>query len=171
VPFEDLVGEGCVGLLKAVRRFEPSTGTRFTTYASFWIRKQMLQALGDQTRVIHVPRYARQNGERAPREVRIDAEPAGTGGARLADRLADHALVSATDRLIGDQTLIKLRRQVRALPARERMVVARRFGLDGEAPVTLGDVGRHLGISRERVRQIERAALARLLKGIRRSSL
>jgi RNA polymerase sigma factor (sigma-70 family) len=167
VPVEDLVSEGCIGLLKAMRRFDTSNGTRFTTYASFWVRKEMLRALVELPRVIHIPRYQRQKGEPAPREIRIDAELPGANGLRFADRLADPALRPASETLIVRQERESLRRHVLALPPRERTVIVHRYGLCGGPALTLEDVGRQLGVSRERVRQIEVSALKRLQRALR----
>ena len=168
VPAEDLISEGCVGLLKAMQRFDTAAGTRFTTYASFWVRREMLLALMTQPRVVHIPRYARQRGEPTPLEIRIDAPVAGTDGPNLADRLADHAAQPATDGIIARQELESLRRHVLELAPRERTVLVERFGLQGEGARTLEEIGLQMGISRERVRQIEVSALARLRREFRR---
>jgi RNA polymerase primary sigma factor len=169
VPFEDLLSEGCVGLLKAIRRFDPATGTRFMTYASFWVRKAIFQALVDQSRTVRVPRYAREQGRMAPRELRIDAEVPGFGEVTFAERLADRSRPGPAESLISRQERRRLRGHILALPHREQAVIASRFGLLGEPALTLNEVGRRLGISRERVRQIEVAALKRLRSGFLRS--
>ena len=169
VPFEDLLSEGCVGLLKAIRRFDPASGTRFMTYASFWVRKAILQALVDQPRTVRVPRYAREQGRFAPREVRIDAEVAGLGEVTFAERLVDRGRPSPAESLISRQERRRLRGHVLALSHREQAVIASRFGLLGEPAQTLNEVGLRLGISRERVRQIEAGALKRLRSGLLRA--
>jgi len=171
VPFEDLLSEGCVGLLKAIRRFDPATGTRFMTYAGFWVRKAILQALVDQPRTVRVPRYARERGRATFREIRIDAEAPGSGGDTLAERIADRSRPGAADSLISRQERRRLRRHVLELSQREQAVITSRFGLLGEPAQTLNEVGRRLGISRERVRQIEVGALSRLRSGLLRSSV
>jgi len=66
LPFEDVIAEGCVGLLKAIRHYRAERGTRFMTYASFWVRKEILAAISDQPHTIHVPRYAREHGCNTP---------------------------------------------------------------------------------------------------------
>lgn len=167
VPLEDLVGEGCVGLMKAMKRFDPSGGTRFMTYAVFWIRKAILDALYNQPRVVRVPRYQREKGRAIPREVRLDDPVRGTD-LRLADVLADGARPSARSRLIEGEDLIRLRRAVLALSTREQAVLAYRFGFFGERAETLHEVGTRLELSKERVRQIEAGAIARLRAAFRR---
>jgi RNA polymerase sigma factor (sigma-70 family) len=168
VPFEDLVNEGCVGLLKAIRRYNADHGTRFMTYAAFWMRKSMLDALLEQPRMVRVPRYQLAKRVAIPREVRldapIDAGEALTWGERLADPRAPHTGAA----LIEDQTITRLQVALAALPPREREVIASRFGLDGRPALTLLAVGAQLQLSRERVRQIETAALARLRRALER---
>src|SRR5262249_22033484 len=160
------VGEGCVGLLKAIQRFDPGKGAKFTTYASFWVRREMLNAVVEQPRTVHVPRYARQVGKPIPREIRIDADIAGTDGGRIADRLVDPAAVSPVRRIAVRQEREILRRQVLALPPRERAIVVARFGLDGDTPKSLCELGLQMTLSRERIRQIEVTALGRLRKAL-----
>jgi RNA polymerase primary sigma factor len=168
VPFEDLIHEGCLGLLKAIDRFDPLRGARFMTYASFWVRKAVLDALSEQPRMVRVPRYQRDKRRPVPREVRLD-EPLDADHTRtIGDGLADAAQPLAGDAMIEREALARMRRELRALSAREQTVLASRFGLTGEPAMTLLEVGTLLAISRERVRQIENAALARLSTVLRR---
>ena len=168
VPFEDLINEGCVGLLKAIRRFDPVNGARFMTYASFWIRKAILDALSDQTRTVRVPRYQREQKHPIPKELRLDEPVASENGRTFGEGLADPRTPHAGASMIERETLARLRDEVRRLSARERAVLASRFGLLGEPAMTLLEVGERLSLSRERVRQIECAALARLRTCMRR---
>lgn len=169
VPLDDLVNEGCVGILRAIGRFDASNGARFMTYASFWIRKAMLDALAEQPRVVRIPRYQRSKGATIPREVRLDEPLAAADGRTYADELADPSTVEASARLIDDETSAQLRGLLATLPARERTVLSSRFGLDGRGSKTLLEVGERLEISRERVRQIETAALERLRRSLVRA--
>jgi len=169
VPFEDLVHEGCVGLLKAVRRFDPENGARFMTYASFWVRKSILDALGDQVRLVRVPRYQRtQHGRPYARELRLDDPVAYDDDRTLADSLSDDHALSPDAELIAHESIHRMRRALRALPARDRAILASRFGLHGGRAMTLTEVGSRLSISRERVRQIESAALSHLRRAMTR---
>jgi|RhiMethySRZTD1v2_1073278.scaffolds.fasta_scaffold46671_5 RNA polymerase sigma factor (sigma-70 family) len=168
VPLEDLVAEGTVGLIKAARRFDPDNGTRFTTYASFWIKKAIIEALLERPRVVHLPRYAREKGHAFPREVSLDApirvaEGQATWGDRLPDGRARGALETIADR----EERSYLRRLVLDLSPRERAVLADRFGLHGGPTRTLTEIGASLGLSKERVRQIESGALTRLKRRLR----
>ena len=167
VPLEDLVAEGCVGLMKATRRFNPANGTRFTTYASFWIRKSIIDALLERPRVVHLPRYARDKGRTFPREVSLDAPVPGTTSVSLGERLVDERERPPIDVLAERQECGKLRRLVLDLSPREQAVLAERFGLHGGAARTLHEVGVSMGLSKERVRQIESGALGRLARRLR----
>jgi len=161
LPFEDLIAEGTVGLLKAIRRYRAVNGTRFITYASFWVRKEILAAVSDQPHPIHVPRYARQHGHESIRVLRLDAPIDAAGGIRIADRLR-HPDPSAADTVVLGEQRVSVRREVLRLSRRERSVIAWRFGLDGQPPMTLEAIAGRLGVSKERVRQIEVSALERL---------
>jgi RNA polymerase sigma factor (sigma-70 family) len=169
VPFEDVVSEGCLGLMKAVRRYRAANGTRFMTYATFWVRKEILQAMATLQHTIQIPRYARRNGHERARMAWLDSPGAADGALRLADRLR-HPDPPPTERVIQDEQTQLLHRSVRHLEPRERVVIAWRYGLHGKTPKTLKEIAGSMGLSRERVRQIEVAALARLRHGVERES-
>jgi RNA polymerase primary sigma factor len=168
VPFEDLIHEGCLGLLKAIERFDPERGARFMTYAAFWVRKGILDALAVQPRMVRVPRYHRERKSIVFREVRLDEPVAADRSRSLGDGLSDSSRPLAADALIEREAIARMRRELRTLPAREQAVLASRFGLAGGSALTLLEVGNRLGLSRERVRQIEGEALARLRTALRR---
>ncbi len=196
----DLIEEGNLGLLHAVTKFQPGRGTRFSTYAVWWIRQAVARALANQARTIRLPvhielllgQYMRkkaaltqdlgraptteeiakalgqpieeiQHIERMSRHpVSLDAPIGQDGGGKLEDLVKDaEALPGA-----GFAAALKAREDLagvlRDLPHTERSVLELRFGLSGEEPRTLESIGRQLGLTRERVRQIEAAALARL---------
>jgi RNA polymerase primary sigma factor len=159
VPFEDLVAEGSIGLMKAVRRYDP--------YAAFWIRKSIIDALLERPRVVHLPRYARERGRPFPREVSLDAPVPGAPATTLGDRLRDFRIRPAIDALAEREERGRLLRLVLELSPREQAVLADRFGLHGLGARTLTEVGARLGISKERVRQIEAGALGRLKRRLR----
>ncbi len=177
---EDLVQEGNIGLLHAVQKFEWRRGYRFATYATWWIRQAIARALGHTGRPIRLPRgvsaaLARTSG------------PTEAGSRLAAARLAAQALVSLDEEFgeeeeqtlhdvvaarasgtpeqaaVGRLATAELRRLVEAaLTPREQVIVTRRYGLDGAAPEGLSVVGRRLGLTRERTRQIEEMALRKL---------
>jgi RNA polymerase sigma factor (sigma-70 family) len=195
----DLIEEGNLGLLHAVRKFQPGRGTRFSTYAVWWIRQAVARALANQARTIRLPvhveqllgQYARKKQSltqelgRAPtteeiakamgqpldevehlervsqRPVSLDSPVGPDGSSTLQDIVKDGDPPPG-----GLATMLRAREDLAGLledlPDQERTVVRLRFGLLGEPPLTLEAIGKRLGVTRERVRQVEGAALQRL---------
>jgi len=166
LPFEDVIAEGCIGLLKAIRRYRATNGTRFMTYASFWVRKEIIAAVSDQTQTIHVPRYAREHGFGTPRMLRLDVPKNSEANLSLADRLP-HPDALPSETVATSAQVRHLRRHVLRLAPRDQAVIAWRYGLGGEPEQTLKEIAQRLGLSKERVRQIEVSALDSLRDAIR----
>jgi RNA polymerase primary sigma factor len=201
---QDLIEEGNLGLLRAVEGFDPSMDTRFSTYASYWIKQSIKRALINSGRTIRIPAYmsdllvkwrraaAKLQDElgRTPTQEEIaavlklskkklniirkaisihNAVPQGDSpdASPLLDDLLTDVRVEAPDaRLEGADDLKQVLGLLSELDARSADVLRLRFGLSGEAPKTLKEVGERLGLTRERVRQIEREALDRLREGL-----
>lgn len=196
----DLIEEGNLGLLHAVTKFQPGRGTRFSTYAVWWIRQAVARALANQARMIRLPvhielllgQYMKKKAAltqdlgRAPtteeiakalgqpleeiqhiermsqRPVSLDAPIGQEGDGKLEDLVKDAEPLPGAGLAASLKTREDLAGVLRDLPDTERSVLELRFGLEGEEPRTLESIGRQLGLTRERVRQIEAAALARL---------
>jgi RNA polymerase sigma factor (sigma-70 family) len=158
---EDLEAEGRLGLFEAALRFDLSHGAQFLTYASFWSRRRMQTFVARHARIVRRP-ASRIGAPRGRDEVSLD-QPIGPGSLLLwQDVLVDRDTPRALDALVGAEDAALISSAAHELPPQWRKIIVRRFGLDGRPPMTLAAVGHSLGLSRERVRQIEVKAMERL---------
>ena len=199
----DLIEEGNLGLIKAVDYFDPDRGTRFSTYAAWWIKQSIKRALLENVQPVHIPTYMvalinqwrhiaaelESSLGRAPnieemanimhlslRKAKIidqivkilgSVRDAHSGDDSSEDEmfeatLEDHSGGQPEDALVADEEKTKALRLLNEIEPREASILKLHYGLDGRRPLTLRQIGEKLGLTRERIRQVQRDALTKL---------
>jgi RNA polymerase nonessential primary-like sigma factor len=212
----DMIEEGNIGLMRAIDKFEPERGFRFSTYATWWIRQSIERAIMNQARTVRLPVHMvrelnqilrakyhleaqRHNGKDAAAEdiaslvgrpveevqdilalsehaTSLDAPLDNDPQSSLMDMLPGEADDSPDTRAEQHEMTLLVRDWLAKLPEKQRQVVMRRFGLDNDDPATLETLAEEMGVTRERVRQIQQEALVKLkramaARGVVRDSL
>jgi RNA polymerase sigma factor (sigma-70 family) len=162
LPREDLEAEGTLGLFDAAQRFDRSRGVQFATYASWAVRRRIQTFVLRYGRIVRRPESRGVASLRAPNDVSLDDPLGRDPGHAWKDVLADERSVEPLRALLRDEDVEFVAAATTSLPETWRFVIVERYGLGGGPPHTLAWIGDRLDVSRERVRQIEMKALARL---------
>jgi len=199
----DLIEEGNLGLIKAVDYFDPKRGTRFSTYAAWWIKQSIKRALLMNTQPVHIPTYMvalinqwrhtaaeleLQLGRSPDIEEMADIMQVPFRKAKIINQVVktlgsvkdvspnentdEDQLLEASledenggqpeDDIVADEQKLKLLRLLEEIEPREAKILKMHYGLDGNVPIGLREIGNKLGLTRERIRQIQRDVLTRL---------
>ncbi|MFQ5674707.1 MAG: RNA polymerase sigma factor RpoD/SigA [bacterium] len=200
LPLQDLISEGNLGLIKAAQRFDETRGFKFISYAVWWIRQSILQALAEQSRVVRLPlnrvgainkvgrvleklekRYGREPSmsevaasmemtdyevadvlKTSARHLSLDEPFKEEEGNNLLDVLESDKYAPPDDSLMQESLKEEIDKVLVTLKPREAEIIRLYFGLEGDRPLTLEEIGEHFKLTRERVRQIKEKALRRM---------
>ena len=205
----DLIAEGNIGLIKAVERFSPDRETRFSTYATWWIKQSIERAVANQSRIVRLPVHVASDLGRLMRAAKalnqtLGREPSieeiaeemkvssrdvhnlmellrktysienslsDDSGYQLLDVIRDESSEKPFTVIDHFERVAEIESWLKALSQTERRVISYRYGLGGQEPMTLDAIGKILGVTRERIRQIENKSLLKLRRIIKKKEI
>lgn len=209
LPLHDLIAEGILGLIEAARRFDPDKGVKFISYAVWWIRQSIMQALAQQTGAVKIPvkqavlvnKITRSYGEllkklgRGPtseelskyvgmssKEIEklstvcqipfsLDTPVGDEENITFKDFLKGEGTAEVEEKVVQEELKQSIKEMLEQLTPQEKRIIIMRFGLGSSEPKTLREIGEMLGISRERVRQLETRAKKKMREYAMRKKL
>ncbi len=205
----DLIAEGNIGLIKAVGRFSPDRETRFSTYATWWIKQSIERAVANQSRIVRLPVHVASDLGRLMRtakslnqtlgrepnideiaeEMRVNAQDvhnlmellrktysientlSDDSGHQLLDVISDERSDRPFTLIDHFERVAEIESWLGTLSSNERRVISYRYGLGGREPMTLDAIGKIMGVTRERIRQIENKSLLKLRRIIKKKEI
>jgi len=205
----DLIAEGNIGLIKAVERFSPDRETRFSTYATWWIKQSIERAVANQSRIVRLPVHVASDLGRLMRAAKalnqtLGREPSieeiaeemkvssrdvhnlmellrktysienslsDDSGYQLLDVIRDESSEKPFTVIDHFERVAEIESWLKALSQAERRVISYRYGLGGQEPMTLDAIGKIMGVTRERIRQIENKSLLKLRRIIKKKEI
>jgi RNA polymerase sigma factor (sigma-70 family) len=205
----DLIAEGNIGLIKAVERFSPDRETRFSTYATWWIKQSIERAVANQSRIVRLPVHVASDLGRLMRAAKalnqtLGREPSieeigeemkvssrdvhnlmellrktysienslsDDSGYQLLDVIRDESSEKPFTVIDHFERVAEIESWLKALSQAERRVISYRYGLGGQEPMTLDAIGKVMGVTRERIRQIENKSLLKLRRIIKKKEI
>lgn len=204
----DLIAEGNIGLIKAVERFAPDRATRFSTYATWWIKQSIERAVANQSRIVRLPVHVASDLGRLMRaakrlnqtlgkepgieeiaeEMKVDSQDVhnlmellrktysientlSDDGYQLLDVISDESSEKPFTVIDRFERVAEIESWLKTLSQAERRVISYRYGLGGQEPMTLDAIGKIMGVTRERIRQIENKSLLKLRRIIKKNQI